>query len=243
MKVLIIEDNEIDRANLQSMLEDFEDVTIVGEACDLEEAVLKTDQLKPDLIFLDVHLGKDLGFEALEKIQHRPQIIITTAHSQYALKGYEIEALDYILKPVMEESLKRAVNRALETVSNKESAAHKTRLSIDDLQSIKRPNSGGFDIIKISDIQLICAERVYSKLHLRDGSSSLQNRTMREWSNMLPENVFLSLDRSTIVNLRELKTIQELNKNERKYELKFHDTQHNLTISATAARTIRNAIE
>ena len=112
MRAAIIEDSEIDRLNLRTLLEDHADVEIAGEADDMESAAKLIDAAKPDAIFLDIHLGRQKGFKVLEQTRHRPWVVVTTSHPHYALQGFEIESVDYLLKPVLEETLARALDRS-----------------------------------------------------------------------------------------------------------------------------------
>lgn len=234
MKTLIVDDSEIDRLNLQTLLEDHAEIQIAGEARTLDEAVSMIDILKPDLVFLDIHLGKELGFSALERIKHRPLVIITTAHPHYALRGFEVDAVDYLLKPLMEEPLARALGRL--TQREGEAATPVFRLLPDDVQIFKR--SDGFDVIPVSDILGIVGERIYTRIIARGGGQYLHNRRLRDWKELLPGEIFKTLDRSTIVNVRELRTIKDTGSEGHK--LSFRESSSTVLIGSTAMKTLRD---
>src|SRR4029077_16734473 len=110
---LIIDDEKLARELLTEFLESFPDIELAGEASNGKDAVALIDKLKPDLIFLDVQMPGMTGFDVLEEIDHEPYVIFTTAYDQYAIKAFEKNAVDYVLKPLDEERFRQAVNRAL----------------------------------------------------------------------------------------------------------------------------------
>ena len=168
---------------------------MVGEAATEAAAVSLINTRKPEAVFLDIHLGRENGFSALKKIHHRPLVVITTAHSQYALRGFEVDAVDYLLKPVMEDALARAVQRlSLRAHGNVRLAD--VRLDPEDVQLLKQAD--GFQVVMVRQILAITGERIYSRLLMRDGTTFLHDRPLREWKELLPEKMFRSLDRSTI---------------------------------------------
>src|SRR5436190_16988335 len=123
---IIIDDEKLARDLLKEFLESFEQIEILTECSKGSEAVEKIDKLKPDLIFLDVQMPGMSGFDVLEEIDHEPYVIFTTAYDQYAIKAFEKNAVDYVLKPLDEERFRLAVNRALKRKEQENS-------TIDDL--------------------------------------------------------------------------------------------------------------
>lgn len=232
VRTLIIDDSEIDRLNLTALLDDHPQVEVIGEVRTLGEAVDMIDSLEPALVFLDLYLGRELGFSALAQARHRPKVIITTAHPHYALKGFEVDAANYLLKPVMGETLARALGR----ISPGQATRH--RLTADDVQVFKRGDS--FDVVPVSDILAIGGERIYSRVVARHAQDYLHNRRLREWRELLPEEVFKPLDRSTIVNVRELRTIKDAGSEG--FRLGFRDSASTVTIGATAMKALREVL-
>ena len=234
MRILIIEDAEIDRLNLKTLLEDHPDVEVVGEATTLDEAVRLLDEERPDAIFLDIHLGRQKGYKALAQTQHRPLVVITTSHPHYAIKGYEVGALDYLLKPVSEEPLSRALDRL------RERAAAQTEggLEPNDMQSFKVGDE--LHMIRVRELQAIVGERVYTRVLVRDGREFLHNRPLREWRFMLPHKLFRVLDRSTIVNVAEVKMVRL--EDDGTTRLLFQGSDHSLTLGAVALKKLRTHI-
>lgn len=235
MRAAIIEDNEIDRLNLKTLLEDHADVEVVGEADTLEDAVALIDRKKPDAIFLDIHLGRQKGFKALEQAQHRPQVVVTTSHPHYAIKSFEIEAADFLLKPVMEDTLARAIERLRARTAPAAPGAAK-RLEPGDMQMFKQAD--GMYLVPVGEIQAIVGERIYTRALVRDGREFLHNRPLREWRKILPEELFKALDRSTIVNLREIQVVKETGECPGP-EIAFRGSAHKLCLGDVAMKTLR----
>lgn len=239
MRIAIIEDNEIDRLNLATLLEDHEGIEIAGEAATLEDAVELIDREKPDAIFLDIHLGRHKGFKVLEKAQHRPLVIITTSHPHYALEGFEIEAVDYLLKPVMEDTLARAMAR----LSARAASARREaggQLDPADLQMFKAAD--GIHVVPVGQIQAIVGDRIYTRVHVRDGKDLLHNRPLREWRKILPDKLFKTLDRSTIVNIPEIQRTFE--DPDRGGQLAvFRDSGFQLPLGEVAMKTLRDLLQ
>ena len=237
MRAIIVDDEEIDRLNLKTLLEDHPDVELAGEADSLESAVALIDREKPDAVFLDIHLGRQKGFKALEAAMFRPLTVITTSHPHYAVKGFEIDAADYLLKPVMEDTLARAVARLrarLAAAAKVESG----RLSPDDVQTFKLGDER--HLVPIGQIQAIVGERIYTRVLVRDGREFLHNRPLREWRDVLPEKTFKALDRSTIVNLAEIQVVRD-GGDETGQEIAFRGSHHRIRVGEVAMKTLRDA--
>ena len=235
MRVVIVEDSEIDRLNLKTLLEDHVDVKVVGEAETVACGVALIEQEKPDALFLDIHLGRQNGFKVLKACTEQPCTVITSSHSHYAVQGFEIDAADYLLKPVMEETLARALDRLRSRLAVVASENETGKLSLEDMQGFTL----GLDrhLIPVSRIQAIVGERIYTRVLLSDGREFLHNRPLREWREMLPD-VFKALDRSTIVNVRAIETIKEDGENSA-YQVLFRNSPHTLVLGAVASKTLR----
>jgi two-component system, LytTR family, response regulator len=112
MKAMIVDDEPLARRELRRLLTDFPSIDIVDEAGNVEEAVTKIETLAPALLFLDIHMPGATGFDLLARLEHVPDVIFTTAHDQHAVRAFEVNALDYLLKPIEPERLAAAVTRA-----------------------------------------------------------------------------------------------------------------------------------
>ncbi|HPJ57793.1 MAG TPA: response regulator transcription factor [Kiritimatiellia bacterium] len=234
MKAAIIDDEEIDRLNLRTLLEDHGDIEIAGEAATLEAAVELMDRETPDAVFLDIHLGRQKGFAALEQAANRPLVVITTSHPHYAAKGFEIDAVDFLLKPVDEAALVRAVGRLRRRLAA--GGVKESRLDPGDIQLFKEAD--GLHLATVGEIQAVVGERIYTRVLVRDGRSFLHNRPLREWRRLLPEKLFKVLDRSVIVNLQEIRVIKETGP-EGRPQIVFRGSPHRLEVGESAMKSLR----
>src|SRR6186713_2514169 len=111
MKAIIIDDERLARAELRKLLQDFPEIEVVDEAANVDEGISKIENHNPDVIFLDIQMPGKTGFDLLSELDHAPQVIFTTAYDEYALKAFEVNALDYLLKPVEPRRLADAVEK------------------------------------------------------------------------------------------------------------------------------------
>src|SRR5437588_9645300 len=109
MRALIIDDERLARSELRRLLKDFPEVEVAGEARNADEAVTQIQELQPDLLFLDIQMPGDNGFQLLERLDHAPLVIFTTAYDKYALKAFDVNALDYLVKPIEPKRLGAAI--------------------------------------------------------------------------------------------------------------------------------------
>lgn len=238
MTALIIDDSELDRLNLSTLITDHLEIEILGEASNVESARKMISTFSPDFIFLDIHLGKEMGFSVLRGLENPPQVILTTSHPQYALQGFDVEALDYILKPVTSENLARSVDRLQQRFQHQAA----TDLDSQDMLTLDSPlflkDKEEFCVHPVSDVALITTDRPYSIVHTSDGSEYLHRRAIIEWKRILPSDYFIALDRSTLVNIQAIGKLTPLDD---KHQLHF--TPENvtpLTISPSAFRILRD---
>ena len=125
LNVLIVEDEELARELLKSYLKDHPQINLLGECENGFEGVQKINELKPDLVFLDIQMPKITGFEMLQLLDHKPEVIFTTAYDQFALKAFEFNAVDYLLKPFSKDRLLTAIDKVVSRMANQENNAEK----------------------------------------------------------------------------------------------------------------------
>ena len=113
MRAIVIDDERLARKELITLLNQLETVEVVGEAVNVDDAKEKIDLLNPDVIFLDIQMPEKTGFELLEELDNVPHVIFTTAYDEYALKAFQVNALDYLLKPIEPKRLEEAINKLL----------------------------------------------------------------------------------------------------------------------------------
>ena len=169
---MIIDDERLSREELKSLLKEFNEIEIVGEAQNGEEGIQKVKELNPDLIFLDVSMPEMTGFEMLKHLENIPNVGFVTAYDQYALKAFEVNALDYVLKPVESERLEDAIKKLKERDENdfeSENAplSRKDRqLTIEDRVFIKDNEKCYF--VRLGDIRMLESDGNYVKVYFGD---------------------------------------------------------------------------
>jgi two-component system LytT family response regulator len=202
MNVLIVDDEKPARDLLKMYLSEMEGIEIAGEAANGFDAIKAIGELKPDLILLDIQMPKLTGFEMLELLDNPPPVIFTTAYDEYALKAFEINAVDYLMKPFDKDRLEDAISKFRER-----------RLSPEALKRLKAYNDSQKDeldkvivkkgrkvkIIQLEDILYFSSDDDYVMVYTRD-ERFLKAKTMRFFEEHLPAN-FIRIHRSHIINL------------------------------------------
>lgn len=201
---LIVDDERIARANLINKLKHFEEIKVVAEADNIDCAIKKIQEYLPDVIFLDIQLTNELGFELLNKIDFNGKVIFVTAYDEYAIKAFELNALDYLLKPVNLERLKGSIARLNQAKPKKRTNLRK--LDNSDKLFLSIGNTQRF--LDISTIIYIKADGDYTFIKTTGEINGLALKTMNEWESRLPEQAFCRIHRSTIVNINKIDKIQ-----------------------------------
>ncbi len=204
-RALIVDDERLARQDLKDLLKASDSVEIVGEADSVAAAIRVLDELHPDLVFLDIQMPGESGFDLLERKKIDAEIIFVTAYDEYAIKAFEVNALDYLLKPVNPARLKLAI----EKLDSREEADEKTiakKLTVDDHLFLLFNNQ--FIFLNVRLIQSISAAGDYSEITTVDGRKGLTQKSMREWEERLPEN-YCRIHRSSIINLDHVLRIEE----------------------------------
>ena len=216
-KVIIIDDEPLARLIVTEYLQNTSDMEIVAECNDGFEGIKAISQHQPSLIFLDIQMPKINGFEMLELLPNAPAVIFTTAFDEYAIKAFEANAIDYLLKPFSKERF----DQAIEKWNNKQATENKQQLQQFIENTVKQPEERSRIVVKKgSDIRIIPVEEVYFieayddyvKIFLKD-SYYLKKKTMNYYEEVLDENNFVRVHRSFIINLNHLTKIEALEKN------------------------------
>lgn len=222
LNVIIVDDEEFARSSLYFLLqENCENVNICGIAKSVEEARELLLNCAVDLIFLDIAMPGKNGFDLIPDAKtSNAQVIFTTAFDQYALKAIKANALDYLLKPIDIDELKESVNKAKKYIKyNHEEFDRNIRLKnlaadIADGAEIRKlslPNGQGYTLIAINEIIHIEADSNYSVFHLHNRENITVSRVLKEYEEILPENQFVRIHKSSIVNLNYLKEYNSRN--------------------------------
>jgi DNA-binding LytR/AlgR family response regulator len=229
MRVIIIEDNIIDMENLRILLQGFDGFDLVGTASTIEAGLLLAQEKRPDLILLDIQVGRENSLEHIRSLDFTPWIICTTLYDDHALEAFDIGANGYLMKPVTQKKLTQALNRLPATVDEKP----------DD--SVLLSTGTTTRIVRLNEILLVSADRDYTNVLDQDGNQILCNRRMRDWIQLLPEESFSSLDRSTIVNWAQISQFTRLNA-ERRAKITFMNG-HSIQIGPTAFSRLLDVIQ
>lgn len=196
-RTLIVDDERLARTKLTGILGKFENFVIVGEADDVPSAKKQIEALKPDLIFLDIQMPRETGFDLLEQIDFEGIIVFVTAYDEYALRAFEVNALDYLLKPVKEEMVEKLIAKLQKKSPKKEEQY--TKLEYTDRLFVS--NDKQMKFIDIRSIIMIQSVGNYSKLFFENGEKIMVYKPMKEWDARLPQNKFCRIHRTSIVNI------------------------------------------
>jgi two-component system LytT family response regulator len=205
IQTLIVDDERLARQELIALLKAHPEIHVVGEAENVDEALEKIDKLQPQLVFLDIQMPEKNGFDLLEELVESPAVIFCTAYDEYALKAFEANALDYILKPVNPERLKEAIAKVSVQISDTERVQKGSRLLESQQVFIKDGEKCWF--VNVGDIRLIESVGNYAKIMFGD-HRPLIHRTLNELEQRLPVDAFFRANRKEIINLRFIDKIE-----------------------------------
>ncbi len=219
ISVLIVDDEAPARALVREYLAEHERFTLVEECANGFEAVRRIDELEPDLVLLDIQMPKLDGFEVLELIHHAPQIIFVTAHDEYALKAFEVQAVDYLLKPFSAERFEQALERARQRIGENQ------RQPLAELARIGRERSRPSDRVVVRDgaeihvvprasIDYIESDDDYAIIHSR-GQRLRKKQTLTELERLLGDGGFVRIHRCYLINVDRLARIEPYAKDSR----------------------------
>ena len=206
MKVLIIDDERLARKELSNLLTEYKDIEILGEAANADEAEEMIDKLNPDLIFLDIQMPGRTGFELLETLEKTPKVIFTTAYDEYALKAFEFNALDYLLKPIEPKRLTESVNKIRKEVEAQEEQQKKSnQLTVNDQVFVKDGDNCWF--VKLKDVRLFESDGNYIKVYF-DKNKPMIHKSLNALDEKLDNKHFFRVSRKHIINLEWIDEIE-----------------------------------
>jgi two-component system, LytTR family, response regulator len=206
IKALIVDDERLARREIISLLSSYPCIRIIAEAADVPSAIQAVTEHTPDVIFLDIQMPGVSGFDLIDAIPPSIRIIFVTAFDEYAIRAFEVNALDYLLKPVHPERLRLAVERLCNDAVSPKHPDH--RLEYDDRLFLLLNTQHRF--LKIDSILCITAAGDYSEVIVTDGAKWLTSKTLREWESRLPEKHFCRIHRSVIINMNSIDRTEEM---------------------------------
>ncbi|TAL76578.1 MAG: response regulator transcription factor [Bacteroidetes bacterium] len=197
LTALIIDDERLARLNLRKMLDVYSEIEVIGEASGIETGIKAIRDLNPDLLFLDIKLSDGTGFDLLNKAEFKGKVIFQTAYDEYACRAFEINALDYLLKPITKERLKKVITNLISS-ENEKTVRNIQRFRYDDRIMIEKKKNIHF--IKVENIIYIKAEREYTTLFEKGGNEYLVLKSIGDWQKELPDEHFARVHRNSIIN-------------------------------------------
>lgn len=204
MRALVIDDERLARKELINLLNQLETVEVVGEAVNVEDAKEKIDQLQPDVLFLDIQMPEKTGFDLLEELDTLPHVIFTTAYDEYALKAFQVNALDYLLKPIEPKRLEDAVLKLqgkMEGIAKREGQeglSNFKKLTLEDQVFVKDGDRCWF--VRLSNVRLFESDGNYIKVYF-DNFKPMIHKSLNALDERLDEKSFFRASRKHIINL------------------------------------------
>ncbi|RYG52863.1 MAG: response regulator transcription factor [Chitinophagaceae bacterium] len=211
-KAIVIDDEPAARRLMKNLLQEYADlVQVVGEAGTGQEAINQVETLQPDLIFLDIQMPDLTGFEVIERLTHKPNIIFTTAYEQYAIKAFETFSIDYLLKPIKEERLEQSMQKL------KRLGRMNTTIDVPGLQEIIRQiqapkkatalsirTGDRIVLLRYEQIAFLEAQDKYVHIYTVDGQKHLTDQTLTALAEKLPAQ-FFRIQKSYLINKDKIK--------------------------------------
>ncbi len=219
LTAVIVDDEKLARDLILEYLDEFPEIEVIAQCDNGEEAIQRINQLKPDIVFLDVQMPGCSGFEVLENLDKIPMVIFSTAYSKYALKAFEVSAVDYLLKPYTQERFNQAVVSALKQGRRYNEMSDRITRLMKMIQQSQSPLQRLFVKVQdrvvpvdVSTIQWLEAQDDYTRLHTQT-RSYLVGQTLTHLLSLLDPGFFLRIHRSSAVNLQYIKEIKKSFKN------------------------------
>jgi two-component system, LytTR family, response regulator len=243
IRTIIVEDEELARKLLKSFLNDADNIELIAECENGFEGVKMINELKPDLVFLDIQMPKITGFELLELLDHKPHIIFATAYDQYALKAFEYNAADYLLKPYSKDRLMEAIEKVASRIKE-EGPASDVAEKVSDypkedfLDRIVVKDRHKIHIIPVDQIRYIESMDDYVMIYTHEGRY-IKQKTMKYLEGALNSKNFVRIHRSYIVKVEEINEIQQYEKES--YIVILHD-KTKLKVSKTGYKNLKDIL-
>ncbi|HEY9342935.1 MAG TPA: response regulator [Hanamia sp.] len=206
LKVILIDDERLARSELKRLLQEFPDVEIIGEAANANEGIEKIETLNPDLVFLDIQMPGKTGFDMLTQLEKAPHVIFVTAYDEYALKAFEVNALDYLMKPVEPRRLADALLKVRQK-DEEELLSYNNRGMLGEHDQVFVKDGERCWFVKLSEVRLFESVGNYAKVFFGT-NKPLILKSLNALEERLDEKVFFRANRKHIINLRMIEKIE-----------------------------------
>ncbi|MEW6732344.1 MAG: LytTR family DNA-binding domain-containing protein [Acidobacteriota bacterium] len=237
LRALIVDDERLVREDLRFLLYSHDSIEIVAEADSLGQAVAALTATDIDVVFLDIQLGKESGFSLFDLIEVNFEVVFVTAFDSYAIRAFEVNALDYLLKPVDPKRLAETVARLSRQRKNR--GIKEKQLRYDDYIFVQSGGRAGF--IKVNTIVSIRANGYYTEIQTVGGERRLILKSLKEWEQCLPTQYFLRIHRASIINIEYVERLEPVFKST--YEIYLRNTPEPLAASRKYAAELRKRFD
>lgn len=229
---IVVDDEPYARLDIIKMLKEHSFINIIGEADSLSSAKKVIKERKPDLVFLDIDLGANTGFDLLEYFEPKFHVIFVTAYDEFAIRAFEVNALDYLLKPVHPERLKESLKR----LGSPYKEEKHIQLKPYDKILLNQHTSSRF--ITVESISYIEACGDYTRVFTSQNISGIMHQTIKKWIERLPEISFIQVHRSYIVNLNHIEKLSKEENN--RYSIKLRNIEKGIPVSKSYSKKLRD---
>ncbi|MCK9422061.1 MAG: response regulator transcription factor [Bacteroidales bacterium] len=235
---IIVDDERPARKELMFLLKAFPEIEVIGESDNINGAVDLIQNRKPDVVFLDIQLAGENGFELLEKVSDDFKLIFVTAYDEYAIRAFEVNATDYLLKPVDPERLEISIKRITGKPVN--SQPKRKSFEYSDLIYVKLSNNFS-RFIKLNSVIAFISLGNYTKILAGDGKTYIVLKTLKQWEEELPQKHFLRIHRCSVINLEYIQKIEKYSRScHRVHMLNLHDP---IEVSRSCASKLKSIHE
>jgi len=252
IRAILVDDESLLRRDLRERLERHPEMVIVGEAHDVQSAVELVAATRPDIIFLDVQMPPENGFDLLPHLEHidpLPAVVFVTAFDRYALRAFEVNALDYLTKPVHPERLAQTVARLQQVLCRPNAGAMASASPFSPL--LPESPLEAADLVRLQDgsylrfVEAGCiaaaqSQGDYTIIHAAGGKPVMIKSTLSYWEARLPAGLFSRISRSLLVNCQQIQQVSRLDRE--KTQVFFHDIAKPLTLSRLEFRRLRTLV-
>lgn len=206
LKAVIVEDSRLARNELKELIKEHKEIKLLGEAENVDDGFKLINDTKPDLLFLDINMPEKDGFELLEMLDEVPIVIFTTAFDEYAIKSFEYNAFDYLLKPINQKRFSKSIEKVIENATNNSSSEPKNEnaLSLDKQIFIKDGEKCW--LVKIQDISMFEIVGNYTRVFF-ENNKPLIYKSLSQVEEKLPNDVFFRANRQQIININHVKKV------------------------------------
>lgn len=205
-KTIIVDDERLARAELKKLLQEFPEIEVIAEASNVNEGIEKIDTLNPDLVFLDIQMPGKTGFDLLQEVDKAPYVIFTTAYDEFAIKAFEVNALDYLLKPIEPKRLADAIHKIkLAEEKTEQFIGNRDMLTEQDQVFVKDGEKCWF--VKLSEIRLFESVGNYARVFFGP-NKPLILKSLNALEERLEPRVFFRANRKHIVNMRMIEKVE-----------------------------------